>query len=253
MNIQFVEAFWRSEEDGEYSARYTAKPFWSGFGDAWCWENDAVPLSVTLATIDEIDSLADQFALFRNSIGPGIMIIGAHGRDPEKGQRHLLIRNNQGKIVPVGWNDIRSMLNSAGNAPLSNKVLIIDSCSFCTNGKEARKTLEETKLGLICGFKKDIEPIDSMIFEIAFVNYLLWEWWDGERCFESSFLQRQEHLFGADFLKRYKRLSKELGFRIWRWTGEAVEEIILSSLLLPDERIKKSAAGQLKQDQLEMK
>ena len=242
MYIQFVEAFWKNEEDGEYSARYTAKSFWAGFGDAWCWENDAVPLSVTLATIDETDSLADQFALFRNSTSPGIMILGAHGRDPEQGHRHLLIRNNQGEFVPIGWDDIRSMLQAAGKTPLHNKVLIIDSCSFCADGPEAQKTVEETELGLICGFKKDIEPIDSMVFEMAFVSYLLWEWWDGERTFEESFLQKQKHLLGKIFLKRYKRLAKELGFRVWRWTGETVEEIVIASLSSAEDRVKKSVS-----------
>lgn len=229
MNIQFVEAFWRSDEDGEYSARYTAKPFWSGFGDAWCWENDATPICVTLATIDATDSLADQFRLFRSSSGPGIMILGAHGRDPEKRCRHLLIRNNQGSVVPISWNDIRSMLKASGHSPLHNKVLILDSCRFCANGQEARKTLHETELGLICGFKNDIEAIDSVVLEIAFVNALLWEWYDGERAFPMSFLQRQKHPFGNDFIKRYSGLVKALGFRMWRWNGTKAEEIIIVS------------------------
>jgi hypothetical protein len=228
MHIQFVEAFWRNDKDGEYSARYTAKPFWSGFGDAWCWENSAVPLSVTLATLDETDSLTEQFGLFRNNPGAGIMILGAHGRDPEKRERHLLIRNNQGNVVPIGWNDIRSMLKDAGDASMHNKVLIIDSCSFCANGQEARKTLDETEMGLICGFKFDIYAIDSMVLEIAFVNYLLWEWHDGKRGFDASFLQKHKRPFGKDFLKRYEGLSKELGFRIWRWTGKKAEEIVIS-------------------------
>ncbi len=226
MNIQFVEAFWRSDGDGEYSARYTAKPFWAGFGDAWCWENDAVPLCITLATIDETDALANQFGLFRSSIGPGIMILGAHGRDPEGGQRHLLIRSNQGKEVPVGWSDLRGMLQAAGSAPLHDKVLIIDSCCFCADTAEAGETVGRTGLGLLCGFANDVEPIDSMVFEIALVNYLLWEWWDGERGFEPAFLQREANPFGEAFRKRYESLSRELGFRAWRWTGGNAEEVV---------------------------
>ena len=243
MNIQFVEAFWRNDGDGEYSARYTAKSFWSGFGDAWCWENDAVPLCITLATIDETDSLANQFDLFRNSNGPGIMILGVHGRDPEDGHRHLLIRTNQGNVVPIGWQDIRNMLHTAGGASLHNKVLILDSCSFCADGHEALKTVAETEVGLLCGFENDIEPIDSMVLEIAFVNYLLWEWWDGERAFEPEFLQRAKNPFGDAFLKRYESLSKELGFRAWRWTGEQAEEIIISDLASSGDGIGTSDSG----------
>ncbi len=234
MNIQYVETFWRDDEDGEYGARYTAKYFWSGFGDAWCWENDAVPLGITLATIDEIDSLVNQFSLFRNSAGPGIMILGAHGRDPEEGQRHLLIRNNQGHVVPIGWSDIRSMISAAGSAALHQKLLIIDACSFCADGEEALKTVAETQIGMLCGFENDVEPIDSMLFEVAFVNYLLWEWWDGKRAFELSFLQASQNPFGKKFLKRYESLSGALGFRAWRWTGERAEEIVLADLYSGD-------------------
>lgn len=230
MNIQYVETFWRDDEDGEYGARYTAKYFWSGFGDAWCWENDAVPLGITLATIDETDSLINQFGLFRNSMGPGIMILGAHGRDPEDGQRHLLIRNNQGSVVPISWSDIRGMLKPAGCADLHQKLLIIDSCCFCADSDEAEKTVSETQLGMLCGFDKDIEPIDSMLLEVAFVNYLLWEWWDGKRAFETDFLRESKNPFGEKFLKRYESLSKALGFRAWRWTGRRAEEIIISDL-----------------------
>jgi hypothetical protein len=244
MNIQFVEAFWSSDEDGEYSARYTAKSFWSGFGDAWCWENDAVPLYITLATIDETDSLANQLNLFRHSVGPGIMILSAHGQDPEDGRRHLQLRSNQGENIPVGWSDLRSMINAAGSAPLHNKVLIIDSCSFCADEQEALKTVAETQLGLLCGFASDIEPIDSMLLEIAFVNYLLWEWWDGERAFQAKFLQRAANPFGAAFLKRYGALSQELGFRVWRWTGEQAEEVGIPALSSPDNAMETSDPGQ---------
>ena len=231
MNIQYVETFWRDDEDGEYGARYTAKYFWSGFGDAWCWENDAVPLGITLATIDETDALANQFGLFRNSAGPGILILGAHGRDPEDGQRHLLIRNNQGHDIALGWSDIRRMLKAAGNTPLHNKLLIIDSCSFCAEGEEVLRTVAETQIGMLCGFDKDVEPIDSMLLEVAFVNYLLWEWWDGKRAFEAAFLQQAKNPFGNKFLRRYESLTGALGFRAWRWTGEHAEEILISDLL----------------------
>jgi len=244
MNIQFIEAFWRNDDDGEYSARYTAKSFWSGFGDAWCWENDAVPLCITLATIDETDSLANQFSLFRNSIGPGIMILSAHGRDPEDGLRHLLLRNNQGKEVPIGWNDVRSMLKASGSSPLHHKVLIIDSCSFCADADEALKTVAETEVGLLCGFQKDIEPIDSMVLEFAFVNNLLWEWWDGERAFDLSFLQEAKNPFGNTFLRRYDSLSKELGLRVWRWTGKRAEEIIIADLSPSDDPMEETDSGQ---------
>jgi hypothetical protein len=229
MNIQFVEAFWKRDSGGEYSARFTAKPFWSGFGDAWCWENSAVPLSVTLTTLDETDSLADQFRLFRNNEGAAIMILCAHGGDPENGQRHLMVRNNQGKVVPISWDDLRGMLKASGDAPMHNKVLLIDSCNFCANGQEAKKTMHETEIGMICGFRKSVYAIDSIVLEMAFVNYLLWEWHDGKRGFDPAFLQKQMTLFGEAFLKRYGGLSKELGFRTWRWTGKKAEEIIIST------------------------
>ncbi len=234
MNIQFVEAFWRNDGDGEYSARYTAKSFWSGFGDAWCWENDAVPLCVTLATIDAADSLASQFALFCSNPGSGIMILGAHGRDPEEGHRHLLIRNNQGQVTPLGWADIRAMLASAGGAPLHNKVLIIDSCSFCADAEEAQKTVAEAQIGMLCGFDRDIEPIDSMVLEVALVSYLLWEWWDGERAFDPDFLRAAENPFGENFLQRYESLSRALGLRAWRWKDKRAEEIVIKTLPLQE-------------------
>jgi len=234
MNIQYVETFWRDEDDGEYGARYTAKYFWSGFGDAWCWENDAVPLGVTLATIDETDALTNQFSLFGNSAEPGIMILGAHGRDPEDGQRHLLIRNNLGRVVPISWADIRGMLQSQGHMDLRRKILIIDSCGFCADEEEAMKTVAEARLGMLCGFEKDVEPIDSMLFEVAFVNYLLWEWWDGKRAFVPDFLQTSKNPFGEKFLKRYESLSRALGFRAWRWTGNRAQEMLPADLRSAD-------------------
>ncbi len=237
MNIQVVEAFWRSEEHGEYSARYSAKPFWAGFGDAWCWENDATPIGITLATVDEKDALIEQFKQFREKADPGIMILGAHGRDPERGHRHMLLRDNKGKVVPLGWEDLISMLETAGSAALHDKVLVLDSCSFCANGRAARRFVRMTRIGLLCGYKRDITPIDSMVFELAFVNYLLWEWYRGDRSFQPDFLQRRSHPCGADFVGMYKGLARELGFRMWRWNGDQVEEITASGFGKTADRI----------------
>jgi len=136
------------------------------------------------------------------------------------------------------------MLKASGSSPLHHKVLIIDSCSFCADADEALKTVAETEVGLLCGFQKDIEPIDSMVLEFAFVNNLLWEWWDGERAFDLSFLQEAKNPFGNTFLRRYDSLSKELGLRVWRWTGKRAEEIIIADLSPSDDPMEETDSGQ---------
>ena len=94
-----------------------------------------------------------------------------------------------------------------------------------------------TRIGLLCGYKRDITPIDSMVFELAFVNYLLWEWYRGDRSFQPDFLKRRNHPCGADFVGMYKGLARELGFRMWRWNSEKVEEITASGLGKTADRI----------------
>lgn len=99
MNIQIVETpSGEAEEHGEYSARYSAKPFWAGFGDAWCWENDATPIGITWRRLTK-DALVEQFQAIPGRKRSQDNVLGAHGRDPERGHRHMLLRDNRGRVV----------------------------------------------------------------------------------------------------------------------------------------------------------
>ena len=222
MFVKIVEAFWRDPgAKEEYASRYSVKPVWGGFVDGWCWENGAFHLNVALGTAHGRESLFQHLRDFRDERGPGVLVLGAHGTDAAKprGQKRLQVTNAAGRRQHANWDDLTKELRGA-TAGLHDKALLIDSCSFCSNGAHVSRFMQETKVGLVAGFREAIEPLDGLVLELGFMNELLYQW---SREAAPEFPADHLHAEGAEaetilrpaFTERYRGLIDALGFRVW--------------------------------------
>ena len=232
MDIHIIEAFWRDEEQGEFSGRFTVKPAWSMFTDMWCWENGAADIGLIMGTADGKNGLDEHLRRFRESPGPGLLLLGAHGLDrtPIKFGYRLQLPDEDGQIVKIGWPELTEALRNPVGSP-ADKAVFFDSCAFCRDGNEVKRFMKATGYGMVAGFGEAVQPFDSLVFEIAFVNWLLDEWGhDDDRGFQSNFLVEVERPFDLDFKKAYSGLAKYLKFRFWMIdsaTGQPTEKTSL--------------------------
>ena len=219
MDIFVVEAFWRDPSaKEEYGSRFTVKPYWTAFGDHWCWENGAAPLRVTVATAHGKASLAGHLDEFKRLPGPGVLVVGAHGGD-WYGKMRLLLPDRKGQPERASWAEVTDRLAGSTDT-MANKLVLFDSCSFLSEWESARTLLHRTGAWMVAGFKKDVEPLDSMFLELAFVNYLL-SMWRHERkaAFKPDFHEDDESPISEEFGARYRALARATGFVAYRRVG----------------------------------
>jgi hypothetical protein len=235
MDIHIIEAFWRDKEMGEFSGRFTAKPAWSMFADMWCWENGAADIGVILGTADGKDGLVEHLRRFRETGGPALLVLGAHGLDrtPKQFGYRLQLPDEEGNIVKIGWPELAGMLRNVVGSP-AEKAVFFDSCAFCHDAKEVKGFMKATGFGLVAGYRESVQPFDSLLFEIAFVNWLLDAWRDPEgRDFPSGFLRQKGTPYNPAFKKAYAGLAKYLTFRFWMQGPSGDNPVEMTDRLYP--------------------
>lgn len=234
MVVQVVEAFYRQKGDGEYSGRFSAKPYWSTFGDSVLWDHHRRPHEMTVAvtTADGKSAVFEQIRRFAATPGPAVLILGAHGgkatsTGPHSG-RYLHFPGAKGEAGgKVSWAQLREWFGQPTDS--LQKAVIFDACSFCRDGKEVKSFGKSTGLGLIVGYSKDIPVFDSLLFHLAFVSYLLFHWGlKGSRGYEPEHLASQNPL--ADFGERYGTLAQFLGMRVFQNKAGKCNDITKSIL-----------------------
>lgn len=227
MLVQIVEAFWRAEAKEEYGGRFSVKPYWSAFADAWCWENGAALLSTELCSAHGKESMGQHVAGFAVRVGPAVMILGAHGDLDRDLGRCLEFRNEKGQTNRVGWRFLSDRLLAAKGGELRDKAVVFDSCGFCANGRQVQAFMKATGIGMVAGFRRDVEPFDSLLIEIALVNHVLFNWWDEDDGFRLGHLAQirlTEELLGEPFVQKYSGLAAATGLRIWTQDAGQIRE-----------------------------